>query len=128
MTDADEIRRLEEHLLDPRIRRSRGAIDALLADDFVEFGSSGRVFDREAIVAALADESDVAFTVHDFRTTRVAVNAWLATYRATARVAATGEVRHSLRSSLWVRRTERWQMVFHQGTPTATEARPKEQA
>jgi len=124
VADADEILRLEERLLDPRIRRSRSEIEALLADDFVEFGGSGRVFDRDAVIAALAEESGIEFTVHDFRTTRVAVDASLATYRVAARIAATGEVRHSLRSSLWVRRAERWRMIFHQGTPTT--ARPKE--
>jgi hypothetical protein len=123
----DEIRRLEERLLDPRARASRAEIEALLADEFVEFGSSGRVLDRDAVVASLAGESGVAFGLSDFRATRVAADAVLATYRATVRTAQSGDVRHSLRSSLWVRRAERWRMVFHQGTPTTSEARPKEQ-
>jgi hypothetical protein len=123
----DEIRRLEEHLLDPRVRASRGEIEALLGEEFVEIGSSGRVFDRDAVIAALVDESGVAFALSDFRATRVAADVVFATYRATARVAPSGTARHSLRSSLWVRRAERWRMVFHQGTPTSVKARPKEQ-
>jgi hypothetical protein len=123
----DEIGRLEERLLDPRVRASRAALEALLADDFVEVGSSGRIFDRAAVVGSLAGESGVAFALSDLRVRRVAEGVALATYRTSARIAPGGEVRHSLRSSLWVRRAERWQMVFHQGTPTATDARPKEQ-
>ena len=39
----NEIRSLEEALHRPEIRRSRKAVEGLLAEGFVEFGSSGRV-------------------------------------------------------------------------------------
>ena len=41
---ADHLRTLEERLLQPDVRRSAQAVASLLADEFVEFGSSGRVF------------------------------------------------------------------------------------
>jgi hypothetical protein len=70
------------------------------------------------VIAALADESDAAFAIAEFRTSELAPGVVLATYRATAQVADAAP-RRSLRSSLWVRRSERWQLRFHQGTATA---------
>ena len=113
----DTIRVLEEQLLDLRVRGDRAALERLLADEFVEFGASGCVFDREAVITALASESATEFAVHEFRATALAPDLVLATYRATARTPARGTERVSLRSSLWVHRSERWQLLFHQGTP-----------
>lgn len=42
----EQIYDLEDRLLQPEIRRSREEISMLLADDFVEFGVSGRTFDK----------------------------------------------------------------------------------
>ena len=44
MRDADVLRGLEERLFDPAVRRSAALVDELLADDFLEFGWSGRTF------------------------------------------------------------------------------------
>jgi len=59
---------LELELLSPSVRASDVRIGALLADEFVEFGSSGRIFDKSSIVSSLA-QSDTAeeFQVRDFR-------------------------------------------------------------
>ena len=51
-----ELRALEERLLDPLVRAVPEQVRALLAPEFVEFGASGRVFDRYAILAMLATE------------------------------------------------------------------------
>ncbi|MHB8303553.1 MAG: nuclear transport factor 2 family protein [Acidobacteriaceae bacterium] len=107
------LRQLEEQLLDPAIRRDRQSISRLLADEFREFGSSGRVFGKEDILAELASESSMPITLDDFQAEAVASDVFLATYRATR--TATASV-SSLRSSLWVFRDARWQMLFHQGT------------
>jgi len=45
---------LEKRLLFPEVRRSRNELAALLCDDFVEFGSAGEMYDKSAIIAALA--------------------------------------------------------------------------
>jgi hypothetical protein len=44
---------LEEDLLKPEVRRSAERVNCLLADDFIEFGSSGRIFDKRGIIEAL---------------------------------------------------------------------------
>jgi hypothetical protein len=47
------IRRLEEALLVPAVRKSAAQIAALLADEFVEIGSSGRIDDKNQIIGQL---------------------------------------------------------------------------
>lgn len=115
------LRSLEEQLLDPAFRRDRSAVSALLADTFLEFGSSGRIFTKAQILDLLAAESPVRFELHDFAAHTVAPDVALVTYRAT-RHTVSGPAVVSLRSSLWVRREGRWQMLFHQGTPTTPPA------
>jgi hypothetical protein len=111
------LRDLEERLLRSDVRRSPTALGDLLADDFVEFGSSGRVFDKQQIIDALHQESARSpRSVLDFRTSVLGPRVVLATYRLSW---SDGEVsQHSLRSSIWKLVGERWQMIFHQGTPS----------
>jgi len=45
---------LEELLLQPGTRRNAEQVAGLLSDDFVEFGSSGAVFDKTSIFQRLA--------------------------------------------------------------------------
>jgi hypothetical protein len=115
---AEHIRSLELRLLDPEVRASSEALAPLLADDFLEFGSSGRVFDKTGITARLVGQSGPELSLDDFAARRLAPDVVLATYRARIRGLGSAE-RHSLRSSVWIRRNGRWQMLFHQGTPTA---------
>ncbi len=107
----------EERLLQPEVRRSAAAVDALLAPDFVEFGSSGRVWDRAGIIAALAGEAPAAREVHDFTVRPLADGTALATYRATNRASG----RRTLRSSIWQLHDGQWRIRFHQGTLVSPE-------
>ena len=51
-----ELLALEERLLDPAVRAVPALVRELLAPEFTEFGASGRVFNRDAILATLASE------------------------------------------------------------------------
>jgi len=117
--DADAIRRLEEQLLDSNVRTSAEEVANLLAEDFVEFGSSGRVFNKNQIIECLQQEDGTCCrTMHDFQISRLAPGVVLATYRV-RREGNDGAVPVlSLRSSIWKLIDSRWQMVFHQGTLT----------
>ncbi len=115
MTPEDEIAaellRLELQLMDPVFRRDRFAVAALLANDFREFGASGRVWSRETIIEMMATEPEFdPPVVEDFSVQRIAPLVALATYRA---VRPGGS---SLRSSLWIQQQGEWKMIFHQGT------------
>ena len=109
------MRELEEELLLPATRRSSEALASLLADEFLEFGSSGCVFNRRQVIEALQSESPIRFSITDFRATLLAEGVALVTYRA-IRGDQLDEASASLRSSVWVMRDARWQMLFHQGT------------
>ncbi len=105
-----ELLELEIALLQPAVRHNREALAALLDDDFREFGSSGRIYTKQAVIDALQKESELHFSIRDFRVAAVQDGVMLATYTASSAAGA------SLRSSLWVMREARWQMLFHQGT------------
>jgi len=111
------IRDLEEQLLDPDVRRSRTDLDRLLADDFIEYGASGRVFDKQSIITALRVESAPRRSIGDFRLRRLGPDVVLATFRVDVHTEAETGSPSSLRSSIWRRSAGRWQLVFHQGTP-----------
>lgn len=104
---------LEERLLRPEVRRSRSELEELLADEFVEHGASGRIYDREGTIAMLlAEKAAPAATVRDFSVRLLAAEVALATYR----LVRSDETVLSLRVSVWIRRGDRWQIAFHQGT------------
>ena len=114
----DHLRSLEEHLLNPTVRRDSVAVAALLADDFIEFGGSGRVFDKASILEDLKNEPPrPASLLTDFKTRELAPNVILATYKATRRNAAGEPVGQSWRSSIWTHINGQWQRTFHQGSP-----------
>ncbi|MFT0859346.1 DUF4440 domain-containing protein [Ancylobacter sp. G4_0304] len=115
---ASELRRLEEALLSADIRTDGERVAQLLAEDFLEFGSSGRRYDRQAAIAGLLDEPHGLPTtrvIEDFAARRLADGLALVTYTVIRRTAGVPE-RRSLRSSLWRRETGGWRMCFHQGT------------
>ena len=112
-----ELRALEERLLDPAVRADPQQVRGLLAPEFVEFGASGRVLDRDAIVALLAAGGPQAEgQTRRFRVQSIAPGAALTTWRIRR-----SDGSQTLRSSVWQRRDGQWQLVFHQGTLAATD-------
>lgn len=104
---------LERCLFEPSVRKSH-QLEALLAPEFVEIGSSGRVFDRAQTVASLQSEPTLLRTASNFRVQLLAPTVALVTYSVCRH--SQPEVR-SLRSSLWQQNPNgEWQMRFHQGT------------
>jgi hypothetical protein len=118
MNTTDQLRQLEERLLDPDVRRNPVLVAPLLSDDFLEFGASGRVFDKASILEDLKNESPrPASRLTDFAIRELSPTIVLTTYRAT-RFNAEGEaISHSRRSSIWTHVNGQWQITFHQGTP-----------
>jgi hypothetical protein len=107
---------LEERLLQPNVRKSAEEVSELLASEFIEFGSSGRIFDKEQIIASLQMEPTVRRSLVDFRTCILAPAVVLVTYRAVRQGTSDEQPIYSLRSSIWKLIDGRWQMLFHQGT------------
>jgi hypothetical protein len=116
MTDyylKEHIRHLEENLLKPEVRSSRKELKKLLADEFFEFGSSGKVLYRGEEIAENGI-GIVRMTLSDFELHLLSETIVLATYR----IFNEESKQHSLRSSIWKLNEGRWKMVFHQGTKT----------
>ena len=110
-----ELRGYEERILDPAVRADPAQVRALLAPEFTEFGASGRVFDRDAILAALAAEGPrEARQARGFKVRLLAPGAALTTWRVKR-----DDGIETLRSSVWQQQGGRWLMVFHQGTLAA---------
>jgi hypothetical protein len=106
----DHLYNLEERLFHPDREADRAALLPLIAEDFKEFCSSGRVFNRRQTIDVLLTSVPRPATIHHFYVEQLAENVALATYRATTALAT------SHRSSLWIFRDDRWQLHFHQGT------------
>jgi len=119
-TEAETIRKLEERLLPSGVRRSVEDALKLLADEFIEYGWSGGIYDKKQIIEGLQGEDHVKISISDFAVAVLASSVILATYHA-VRHESDGRKSYSLRSSIWKFVNGRWQVVFHQGTPTIGE-------
>jgi hypothetical protein len=110
------LRALEEALLDPAVRRNSARVDALLAKDFLEFGSSGRIWTREQTLELLATADYQPPAMEDFKCDWIAEGVALVTYRSVRTDAPSGLKSIALRSSLWTAESGEWRVRFHQGT------------
>jgi hypothetical protein len=110
--DEQEVIERELALLDPAVRRDPRRVRALLHPDFMEYGASGRIWDRDSI-AAVTSGTEQPIAAEGMRSTRLGPEAILLTYRSD------DAGRRALRSSVWLRDTDAgWLLRFHQGTLT----------
>ncbi len=108
---------LELSLLKPETRSSFDLLNGLIADDFIEFGSSGSVYNKKEILDRLPTSADkVEYTISDFNV-RILSDSMVQTTFKTDRIINGTEKLTSLRSSIWRKTNDNWQMFFHQGTP-----------
>lgn len=98
-------------MLDPVVRGDRDRLDELIQDGFVEFGSSGRVYGKAALIDMLVGEDHAPVTMEDFSVRQLDGATALVTYRSVGRGG-----REARRSSVWIREAGSWRMAFHQGT------------
>ena len=89
------------------------------AADFHEFGRSGRVYDRQAIIRAAGAPSGepiaAKLPLQNLAFKQLATDAVLITYDSEVIYNSVKEFAH--RSSVWTRNGSDWVMRFHQGTP-----------
>jgi len=109
------IQQLELSLLEPATRRSVNYLNKYIADEFIEFGASGKTYNKHDIIESLPFEKERKFNVVDFSVKMLSQDVVLATYK----IIGDSITLASLRSSIWKRVDNKWQMVFHQGTKIA---------
>ena len=88
---------------------------SLIAEDFVEFGASGKVWTKAEIIAAMSEWRPRERIVEDFMVRELSASVCLVTYKLVAAKDSQGSS-FSLRSSIWRNSTGKWQIVFHHGT------------
>lgn len=110
--DVAEVLALERELQTADCRRDPARVRALLADDFLEIGASGRTWNRVQTLELLRGENDAPpIEVHDLHG-RVLGDGYVMAWWDSARGG-----RRARRSSLWRRGPDGWRLVHHQGTP-----------
>lgn len=108
-SDFEQVITREQALLTDALRADAPSAAELLHPAFTEIGASGRSYDRDEILSALAPLADVQ--AEEFLADEIAPGAILLRYVTTG---PDGTVR---RSSLWVKERGRWLLRHHQGTP-----------
>lgn len=105
---------LERRLLQPTVRASPAALDALLDPEFQEIGASGRLWTRGGIIQALTrDQQDIPTPIRDEQMDgrRLTDHLVLLTY------VSDESGRRARRTSLWrFDQVAGWRLLHHQGT------------
>lgn len=115
----EEILRLEKELLKAEIRKSVKKINDILANDFIEFCSSGKEYHyKNGDVFQQSDDKNLFYgEILDFQIKELSDNCILAMYKINKHNDLKKEKITTLRSSIWKLIDSKWRMVFHQGTP-----------
>ncbi len=92
-------------------------LTSLIADKFEEIGQSGkRITQKDVLSWLMSPENIPDIELQNFRFEVISDNSILVKYESLSR---RGLV---YRSSLWIKKIENWQMIYHQGTPAAKDS------
>jgi hypothetical protein len=111
------LRVFEERLLNRADDESEPRLAALIADDFFEVCSSGRLYDRTETLARMARDTQPRLTLTDLQIRFLAPDVALLVYLLIMTKDQEDAPASSWRSSLWKSHHGRWQIHFHQATP-----------
>lgn len=106
---------LETDLWRAETRFDRSFMDGVLAADFLEYGRSGRSYDREAILNTPAGPLLSRLPLREVGFRILSADVVQVTY--ISEVEYDGVLLKARRSSIWSRKSEDWELRFHQGTP-----------
>lgn len=117
----NQLQGLESELHHPGVHCSRERLEQLLHPDFHEVGRSGNRYDRATVIEYLANQGPQSTTEsNEYAAHRLSPDCALLTYRSAQRVPGGLMSHEALRSSVWIRTANRWQLFYHQGTPAST--------
>lgn len=112
------LRLLEESLWRSETRFDDALMDQTFADDFCEFGRSGRIYQRQDMLLGQDNVSKIEATLplRDFRMRALSDDIVQVMYVSEVRYGS--KIETGNRSSIWRREKQGWRLCFHQGTPT----------
>lgn len=87
----------------------------MIADDFVEYGSSGKIYTKKDVLTVLPNEPVRHVKMENFHARLLSPEVVLLNYDLLSRYEPSRRVRRSARSSIWQFTDGRWQIVFHRG-------------
>ena len=104
----------ERLLANPAVKED---LTRFFSDEFVEIGSSGKLYNREQTLKALESSAVQKTDLSEFNLLKLGENTCLLTYKAKRTV--NGKVSLSYRSSVWNYNNKQRKIIFHQGTNIA---------
>jgi hypothetical protein len=110
--------RLEESLWIEASRFDESFMQRALAADFLEFGKSGRMHTRDAVLSATRHAIGAVLPLRELQIRLLDENTAQITYVSDTESTDGGRLL-ARRSSIWSRTLLGWQLRFHQGTPVA---------
>jgi hypothetical protein len=113
--DLETLQQLEEELWREETRFDMQRMQELIADDFLEFGRSGRVYRRQDTLKIESQPIDAVLPLLEFHARLLDENTAQVTYNSA--VTDDGAIEYARRSSIWSRTRSGWVLRFHQGTP-----------
>lgn len=117
MSDADHVAR-ERQVYDAFKAKNHDAFAAFLADDFLYVTNDG-VHDKAVTMQRVKDTELTDLTLSDFKVLKVDKDAVVITYKTTAKGKYKGKdfpPGDQRESSAWVKRGDKWLVVYHQDT------------
>src|SRR5215472_12391753 len=119
MNEADraELYRLEQLLALAGARPTHDELERYIAEDFVEYGASGRIWTKGAVIEAMQTWPSMERELVDFSVRALSDSVALVTYKSIRQAEPPGTPRASLRASIWRHKGTSWELLFHQGTP-----------
>ena len=89
-------------------------MENILAEDFFEYGRSGKIYSRADCLAVPSCEIIAKIPLIDFKVREITADVFQTTYLS--EVFHEGELQKGLRSSIWLKTEKTWKLKFHQGT------------
>lgn len=116
--DRELLKRLEEELWREETRFDIARMEQVMAEDFFEFGKSGRVYRISDTLSIAPQAIEAVIPLPNFEARLLSENVAQVTYDSI--VTYDGTLEKARRSSIWTRcssSAQGWVLRFHQGTP-----------
>ncbi|NFO48415.1 DUF4440 domain-containing protein [Clostridium botulinum] len=117
----EQILEAETDLLKSEIRKSSEKINQILANNFIEFSSSGKeyYYKNGDVFQDEMDNTQFNWEIVNFRIRELSSDCILSMYKLIKHNEIDENKKYSLRSSIWKYTNGKWKMFFHQGTITS---------